>query len=184
MYCFNFLSVIGEICPDLGHPYTIVNRQHAFGMGVFELCYPKYDIMTATASGALQWRLNGQDGVSNHQSYDCLLNRLFSRRSKKTSKLRVTGLCEGNSSVTGEFPAQNASNAGNVSIWWRHHGRHIYIILKIWDLNNIGAYYKDRMECTYHFPDNILKHKILQNLPIDVWGLNGTKRVICFFSLL
>ena len=43
------------------------------------------------------------------------------RRSKKTSKLRVTGLCEGNSPVTGEFPAQRASNAENVSIWWRQH---------------------------------------------------------------
>ena len=42
---------------------------------------------------------------------------------KKTSKLRVTGLCEGNSPVTDEFPAQRAaSNAENVSIWWRHHG--------------------------------------------------------------
>ena len=29
-------------------------------------------------------------------------------------------LC-GNSPVTGEFPAQKASNAKNVSIWWRHH---------------------------------------------------------------
>ena len=43
------------------------------------------------------------------------------RRSKKTAKLRVTGLCEGNSPVTGEFPAQRASKAENVSIWWRHH---------------------------------------------------------------
>ena len=42
-------------------------------------------------------------------------------RSKKTPKLRVTGLCAGNSPGTGEFPAQMASNAGNVSIWWRHH---------------------------------------------------------------
>ena len=40
---------------------------------------------------------------------------------RKTSKLRVTGLCAGNSSVTGEFPAQMASNEENVSIWWRHH---------------------------------------------------------------
>ena len=40
---------------------------------------------------------------------------------KKTSKLRVTGLCAGNSPVTGEFPAQRASKAENVSIWWRHH---------------------------------------------------------------
>ena len=59
--------------------------------------------------------------ISNHQPHDCLLNRLFRHRSKKTSKLRVTGLCVGNSQGTGEFPAQMASNAENVSIWWRHH---------------------------------------------------------------
>ena len=35
---------------------------------------------------------------------------------QKTSKLRITGLCAGNSPVTGEFPAQMASNAENVSI--------------------------------------------------------------------
>ena len=40
---------------------------------------------------------------------------------KETSKLRVTGLCMGNSPVTSELPAQMASNAANVSIWWRHH---------------------------------------------------------------
>ena len=71
---------------------------------------------------ALRWRHNGHDGVSNHQPNECLLNRLFRRRSKKPSKLRVTGLCVGNSSGTGEFPAQMASNAENVPIWWRHHG--------------------------------------------------------------
>ena len=69
----------------------------------------------------LQWRHNERDGVSNDQPHDCLLNHLFRRRSKKTSKLCVTGLSEGNSPVTGEFPAQRASNAENVSIWWRHH---------------------------------------------------------------
>ena len=70
----------------------------------------------------LQWRHNGRDAVSNHQPHDCLLHRIFKRRSKKTSKLRVTGLCAGNSPGTGEFPAQMASNAEDVSIWWRHHG--------------------------------------------------------------
>ena len=55
---------------------------------------------------SLQWRHNERDGVSNHQPYHCLLNHLFRRGSKKTSKLRVTGLCAGNSLVTGEFPAQ------------------------------------------------------------------------------
>ena len=69
----------------------------------------------------LQRRHNGHDSVSNRQPYDCLLNRLFRHRSKKTSKLRVTGLCAGNSPGTGGFPAQMASNADNVSIWWRHH---------------------------------------------------------------
>ena len=52
----------------------------------------------------LQWRHNGRNSVSNHQPHDCLPNRLFRRRSKKTSKLRVTGLCAGNSPGTGEFP--------------------------------------------------------------------------------
>ena len=70
---------------------------------------------------AWQWHHNGRDGVPNHQPHDCLLRSLFWRRSKKTSKLCVTGLCAGNSPVTGEFPAQIASNAENVSIWWRHH---------------------------------------------------------------
>ena len=68
-----------------------------------------------------QWPHNERDGVSNHQPHDFLLNRLFRRRSKKTSKLRVTGLYEENSPVTGEFPTQRANNAENVSIWWRHH---------------------------------------------------------------
>ena len=74
----------------------------------------------------IQWRHNGHDGVSNHQRLDCLLNLLFRRRSKKTSELRVTCLCEGNSPVTGEFPAQRASNAENISVWWRHQGTSCY----------------------------------------------------------
>ena len=69
----------------------------------------------------LQWLYNERDGVSNHQPHDCFLDCLFRRRSKKTPKPRVTGLFEGNSPATGEFPAQRASNAENDSIWWRHH---------------------------------------------------------------
>ena len=68
----------------------------------------------------LQWHHNGHDSISNHQPHDCLLNRLFGRRLKKTSKLHVTGLCAGNSPGTSELPTQMASNAENVSIWWRH----------------------------------------------------------------
>ena len=74
------------------------------------------------SAGALRWRHNELDGVSDHQPYHCLLKRLIRRRSKKTPKLRITGLCVGNSPVPGELLAQMASNAENVSIWWRHHG--------------------------------------------------------------
>ena len=66
----------------------------------------------------LQWRHNEPNGASNHQHHDCLLNRSFRHRSKK---IRVTGICEGNSLVTGEFPTQRACNAENISIWWRDH---------------------------------------------------------------
>ena len=71
----------------------------------FHHAVPSIQIYTS-----LQWLHYGRDGVSNHQPHDCLLNRLFGRRSKKKSKLRVTGLCAGNSPGTGEFPTQMASN--------------------------------------------------------------------------
>ena len=59
----------------------------------------------------LQWRHNERDVVSNHQPRDCLFNHLLRRKSKKT----------------GEFAAQRASNAKNVSIWWRQHERAVNI---------------------------------------------------------
>ena len=95
---------------------TVLNGEY-YGTPMFtnQMAWP------SALSKQLQWRHNGRDGVANHQPHDCLLNRLFWRRSKKTSKLRGTGLCDGNSPGTGEFPAQRASNAENVSIWWRHH---------------------------------------------------------------
>ena len=67
--------------------------------------------MALLGLNALRWCHNEHDGVSNHQPYDCLLNRLFRRRRKWTSKFRVTGLCERNSLVNGEIPAQIVSNA-------------------------------------------------------------------------
>ena len=85
-------------------------------------------------SSSLRWHHNGRDSVSNHQPHDCLLNRLFRCRSKKTSKLRVTDLCAGNSPGTGEFPAQMASNAENVSIWWCHHANLLLMITLHWGL--------------------------------------------------
>ena len=85
----------------------------------------------------MRWRLQSP---ASH----CLFNRLFRRRSKKTSKLRITGPCAGNSPVTGEFPAQKANSAENVSICWRHHG----IDVSLW-----VTYSKTR---TYIYVQNLL----------------------------
>ena len=64
-----------------GHHYTPAQRSWRGGILVVPL----------------HWHHNDHSGVSNHQPRGCLLNRLFRRRSKETSKLRVTGLCVGNS---------------------------------------------------------------------------------------
>ena len=79
----------------------------------------------------LQWRHYWPNSVSNHQPHHCLLNGLFRSRSKKTSKRRVSGLCAGNSPGT----VQMASNAENVSIWWRHHD--LVCQYKSWSSNHI-----------------------------------------------
>ena len=50
----------------------------------------------SNSSQSLQWHHNEHDGISNHLHLDCLLNHLSRRRSRKTSKLCFTGLCEGN----------------------------------------------------------------------------------------
>ena len=82
---------MGKVWPNFyrhmaspGHNALLVQWYWPFGVGMFcsqYLC-------------TLKWRHNGRDSVSNHLPHDYLLNRLFRRRSKKTSKLRVTGfLC-------------------------------------------------------------------------------------------
>ena len=61
-----------------------------------QICLCPWQMLNVRVS-LFWWRHNDHDSVLNHQPQDCLLNRLFRRRSKKTSKLRVTGLCVGNS---------------------------------------------------------------------------------------
>ena len=51
--------------------------------------------VTHICVGTFHWRHNELDGVSDHQPRYCLLTCLSRHRLKKTSKLRVTGLCEG-----------------------------------------------------------------------------------------
>ena len=109
--------------------------------------------MFAVSKAPLQWSHSGCHNVSNHPPHDCLLNSLLKRRSKKTSKLCVTGLCAGNSPVTGEFPAQMASNAESVSIWWSHHlkGRTHLIMISTMQTNVLDkiTVYEYRLLCYY-----------------------------------
>ena len=79
---------------------------------------PEQSARYLQTSVSLQWCHNGHDGVSNHQPHDCLLNRLFKAQIKENIKASRHWLLCGE--FTGEFPAQRASNAENVSIWWRH----------------------------------------------------------------
>ena len=127
-----------------------LHQQHWNRIVICNLIYTSYmRLFQSAASEAvriktwrtLQWRHNERDGVSNHQSHDCLFNRLFRHRSKKIPKLCVIGVCAENSLVTGEFPTQRTSNAENLSIWWRHHAMsEIYSATKLWQATTSVRY--------------------------------------------
>ena len=90
----------------------------------FYLHFKLHSVFCAKGSplmSSLQWRYDECNGFSDHRRLHCLLNCCFRRRSKKSSKLRITSLCMGNSPVTDEFLSQRISSAQNVFIWWRHH---------------------------------------------------------------
>ena len=91
--------------------YMLVSMSH-LGQSVIIICM-----------SPLLWRHNDHDSVSNHQPYGCLLNRLFWRRSKKTSKLRVTGLCVGNSPGPVNSPHKWPVTRKMFPFWWRHHAK-------------------------------------------------------------
>ena len=127
----HYLSIISWLC--LSWCVSCLSRNHDgpfLARWIKSLSFTCHDSCLSYSSrqshicqpnNTLHWRHNELDGVSDHQPHDWLLTYLFRHRSKKTSKLRVTGLCAGNSPVTGEFPARKASNAENVSNWWHHH---------------------------------------------------------------
>ena len=91
-----FVKEIHRWPMDSPHKGPVTRKIYPFGnviMVLFQIWWKrvlKYGV-------SLRWRHNDHAGVSNHQPNGCLLNRLFRLRSMKTSKLRVTGLCVGNS---------------------------------------------------------------------------------------
>ena len=114
---------------------------------------------------ALQGHHNDRGGVSNHWRLDCLFMLLVRRKSQKTSKLRVTGLCEGYPQLIGWFPTQRASSTENVSIWWRHHGI-IKHILGLMNAIKTGLYFQNMM-VRIIFSSLALIERFV---PTSIWG--------------
>ena len=124
---------------------------------------------------SLQWRHNGRDSVSNQQPHDCFLNRLF-RQIKKTSRLRVTGLCAGKSPEAGDFPAQMASITENVSIKRRHHDIH--------NITSTNALYEHTL-----IPFHIVVWQVWRNISTKIITLHKRLRIerpvsVCFICLV
>ena len=69
---------------------------------------------------------------------------------KKISKLRVTGLCDGNHRsppVSSGLLSQRAINMENISIWWHHHG--LCVIQERMDIEN------QNISLQWHFMNSI-----------------------------
>ena len=90
-------------------------------------CYQK--LRRFIESGEFITVTHERHGVLNHRQLDCLFNSSIKLTTKKT-KRSITGPCEGNTSMTNEFPSQRVINAENCSMQWRQHGE------TRWNCNN------------------------------------------------
>ena len=101
--------------------FTKFNRFSVFNQ--WRVClWDCWQSMCPIFSQPLRWRHNGLDSVSNHQPHHCLLSRLFGRTSRKHQSSASLAFVRGIHRGPVNFPAHwMASNAENVSIWWRHH---------------------------------------------------------------
>ena len=90
LYLLNFgkQQVLSNSYHDYTRPLLHILPLHSLGPVGLQKCSIGVDGVNNPRQ-TLQWRHNGRDDVSNHQPHNCLLNRLFRCRSKKTPKLRV-----------------------------------------------------------------------------------------------
>ena len=103
--------------------------------------------------------------ASQINSLTIVYSTLYSWADEKKSKLRVTGICEGNSPVTGEFPAQRASNAKNVSIWWCHHVRQVD-----WHIDHLGSMRGHTQSVYWFLINDILSYSFVSNFTASAWA--------------
>ena len=90
--------------PDTHEHLTLPYRHAIQSVNLNDTAIGTHWCIVISMSDSLHWRYNELDGFSDHQAHDSLLTR-------------VTELCEGKSPVTGDFPAQKASNVENISIF-------------------------------------------------------------------
>ena len=86
--------VAADVLTGQHHSQCCVRKSDQQTQLWLQMCWPviKYQCCVREdnqQTHSVKWRHNERDCVSNHSRLDCLLNRLFRRRSKKTSKLRV-----------------------------------------------------------------------------------------------
>ena len=114
---------------DLGYgtfsnhvPHKMSHRFHSLSDGGCGRCGFDFENVILNALQSSPWRHNERDGISNHQRLDSSLNRLF---------------------ITGEFPAQSASNADFVFIWCRHYAIAFFGICCgiAFSVNGVGHYH-------------------------------------------
>ena len=125
-------SVIWIILPDMHIALWPLNlRKVKNRQPVWYFCYWRDRLLTALTlwseksyttkipdyySGAVTLRLKSPATR--------LLVNSYSGPTAKETKIHTLSLYKGNPPVIGGFPSQRASNAKNVSTWWRHHGLH------------------------------------------------------------
>ena len=116
----------------------------------------------------IQWLHNERDGISNYWCPHCSPNHLLRHKSKKTSRLCVTGLCEGTPPVTGGFPSQRASNVENVSIQWHHHALHHHLSIPSW-----GPFYLHGLTLIPTCISNYMPGKMWDKITYPFLSFNG-----------
>ena len=140
--CFVVLLVYSNGLPMVT-PYDVTKMVQHWFMYIIAWCLTVHYVITWTMQCYLLISIPLRAGSCSMKHYNDVImstmasqitsltivhSTVYSRhRSERTSKLHVTGLCEWNSPVTSEFPAQRTSNTENVPIWWRHH--EIYVKL-------------------------------------------------------
>ena len=124
---------------------------------------------------SLYWRHNERAGVSNQQRLDCLLNRLFRSRSKKASKVRATGLCEGNHRWPVDSPHKGPvtrklfpfDDVIMIPCYWCHQNN------LSWIVPLLGTKYE-----LYFFPRNIWIRHIMVSSILATYCLDKSPRIV------